>query len=720
MPVRRILAVLLVAASLVAAWQARRVSVDNRLERWLGAGGAGAAAYEQFRRDFGSDEFLLAVIGGGGFFTADTLELLLSCAESLEAVPGVVGVRGIPILYRDLFGAEDPEALAEEMTSTPFYRGLFISADGELAGLLLEIDPADEPAARRRIVHAVREALLPLRESGREVRLVGSTALIVALDEVSAREARRTIPIALAGSLLMLAFMLRSARAMAATAASALLAVLLTMGLAVAAGISLNMVSTALPPLLWVLALSNSIHIMRRYQDLRIDDNQETALARALAETTRPCILAAVTTAAGFASLAVSVMAPVRELGWLAALGILLALAINLTVTPLLVELLRVPAFRRHLGTIGGGWGWGWRRHPRAVLAIAAVLVAAAAAAVPAIRVESDPVAFLPENHPTTRDFRSLDGRLGGFHTLEVLLVAPGAWYAPGSWPVLEKVAGRLAASPIVTRVLSPVDVLSKLHHWQRGFEPGSYSPPATLEGAADAMAAGGDEGRRALSWLVLADGRTVRLSALVNETGEERFLELVDEARRALGELPGGWSAQVTGQVLLLVEAQQALVATQLESLGLALLLVFSTIAVGLGSWRLTATAVPPNLIPILAAFAAMAVLRLPLDAGTVMVASIALGIAVDNTVHVLENVRRRLADGAPVADATAATLRTIGPALAATTATAAAGFLALATSEFVPIRDFGILATVAMVAALAADVLVLPAILMVTGRRR
>lgn len=720
MPVRRVLAVLLVAASLVAAWQARRVSVDNRLERWLGEGGEGAAVYEQFRRDFGSDEFLLAVIGGGGFFTPDALELLLSCAESLEAVPGVVGVRGIPILYRDLFGAEDPEALAEEMTSTPFYRGLFISADGLLAGLLLEIDPADEPAARRRIVHAVREALLPLRESGREVRLVGSTALIVALDEVSAREARHTIPIALAGSLLMLALMLRSARAMAATAASALLAVVLTMGLAVAAGISLNMVSTALPPLLWVLALSNSIHIMRRYQDLRIDHNQETALARALAETTRPCILAAVTTAAGFASLAVSVMAPVRELGWLAALGILLALAINLTVTPLLVELLRVPAFRRHLGTIGGSWGWGWRRHPRAVLAIVAVFVVAAAASVPAIRVESDPVAFLPENHPTTLDFRSLDGRLGGFHTLEVLLVAPESWYAPGSWPVLERVKNRLAASPIVTRVLSPVDVLAKLNHWQRGFEPGSYRPPETLENAADVIAAGGDEGRRALSRLVLEDGRTVRLSALVNETGEERFLELVDEARRALEDLPEGWTARVTGQVLLLVEAQQALVATQLESLGLALLLVFVTIAVGLGSWRLTATAVPPNLIPILAAFAAMAALRLPLDAGTVMVASIALGIAVDNTVHVLENVRRRLADGAPVADATAATLRTIGPALAATTATAAVGFLALATSEFVPIRDFGILATVAMVAALAADVLVLPAILMVTGRRR
>jgi predicted RND superfamily exporter protein len=96
-------------------------------------------------------------------------------------------------------------------------------------------------------------------------------------------------------------------------------------------------------------------------------------------------------------------------------------------------------------------------------------------------------------------------------------------------------------------------------------------------------------------------------------------------------------------------------------------------------------------------------------------MVASIALGIAVDNTVHLLEHVRRHRAAGIAPQRAISNTLREIGPAMVATTATACIGFLALCLSEFVPIRDFGLLATAAMLVALAADTLLLPAILMV-----
>ena len=719
MGLRRWTAVALLLAAGVAGWVARGLEVDNRLERWLGKGGKDAEVYAAFRLDFGSDEFLLAMISGGQFFAPEVLDLMLEATERMEVIPGVVQVRGIPTVYRDLFGAEDPEALAEELGSTPFYRGLFISEDGELAGLLLGVEPGDDPEDRRRIVRSAREALQPLVEVGRGVKIVGSTALIVALDEVSKSEARRTLPVALAGSLLVLALMLRSIRAMVVTALSALLSVVLTLGVAAVAGVDLNMVTTALPPLLWVLALSNSIHIMRRYQELRIDRDLGAALRGALSETTRACTLAAVTTAAGFASLAVAGMAPIRELGLLAAVGILLSLVVNLTVGPMFIELLRVPPFRRHLRATGISWTWGWRTRPRLVLAISAVLVILALAVIPSIRVESDPVEFLPEDHPTTRAYRSLDGRLGGFYTLELVLHAPDAWYAPGVWPTLEAVSKEIAGSQIVSRVVSPVDLLSKLNHWENDFDPSAYHPPSTRAAAEDLLAALGDGENSVLRELVLDDDRTVRLSAMVNEMEELRFLALVDEARQIVDELPSGWDGHVTGQVLQLVVAQQMLVATQLQSLGLALLLVFGIIALGLRSWRLTATAIVPNLVPILVAFSLMAVLRLPLDAATVMVASIALGIAVDNTVHVLENVRRRQARGLPATEATEQTLRDIGPAMAATTATACAGFLALCTSDFVPIRAFGFLAAAAMVAAFAADALLLPAILVVRGER-
>jgi hypothetical protein len=109
-----------------------------------------------------------------------------------------------------------------------------------------------------------------------------------------------------------------------------------------------------------------------------------------------------------------------------------------------------------------------------------------------------------------------------------------------------------------------------------------------------------------------------------------------------------------------------------------------------------------------------------MPLDAGTVMVASVALGIAVDNTAHVLENVRRRVADGDSPRLAVRRTLEHVGSAMVVTSATAAIGFLSLIASRFVPIRDFGVLAAVAIAAALAGDLVLLPAIIVSREDRR
>ncbi len=107
------------------------------------------------------------------------------------------------------------------------------------------------------------------------------------------------------------------------------------------------------------------------------------------------------------------------------------------------------------------------------------------------------------------------------------------------------------------------------------------------------------------LESLVAHDGRTIRLSAIVNEMDEHLFLDLVEQARRALGELPSGFSGRVTGQVLQLVNAQQTLVSSQLRSLAFALLVVFLVIVVGLRSAKLTALSVLPNVVPLFAAFA-------------------------------------------------------------------------------------------------------------------
>ena len=127
MKIRDLAAVLILVSVIPALFVANGVTVDNRLERWQGRNPADAAVYDEFRATFGSDEFVLICLWDAPLFEPDSLDAMMDVAGAIEIIPGISRVQGLPVIYRDLFAGEDPEALELEMTSTPFYRDLFIS-----------------------------------------------------------------------------------------------------------------------------------------------------------------------------------------------------------------------------------------------------------------------------------------------------------------------------------------------------------------------------------------------------------------------------------------------------------------------------------------------------------------------------------------------------------------------------------------------------------------
>lgn len=716
----RVGALALLALAVLAAPFALQVRVDNRLERWVDLHSGAARIYERFRAGFGSDEFVIGAYTGKDLFDTGALEEQIAVLDGLEAAPHVVRVSGIPAVFRDQFGGENPDALRNEFLSTPFYRNLLISGDGRVGGLLIETAAPETADGRRELMRGVEAAFAVMRDAGWEVHLAGPPQLNVVLDELSAREAQRVFPLAALCAVVALLLLFRSIRATLVAVSCAVLSLLLTMGLMGLTGRPMTMVTSAMPSLLWVLVLSNIIHILRRYQRHRLEETPTEALRRALHETAPACVLAAVTTAFGFGSLLVADMTPVRELGAFAAAGLLLSLAVNLLVGPLLIRWFRVPAPRR-AASVTPAWPSGILRFTRqragAVLLVSAVILVAALVCATRVRVESDPLAFLPPDSPVVRDYRFVGERLSGFYTLELLIDTPGGWLRPEVWQALDDVANALAPMPAVARVTSPADLLRKLNHWNNDFDPAAYALPENA-GAAHALLADLDgNGRAALRGLATDSGGVVRLSVLVRVMGSREFHDMVRVAEEALRGLPAPMHGQTTGIVLQLVNAQLNLVYTQLESLGIAFLIVFGCIWAGLRSWRLTLVAIPPNLLPILSAFTIMAFAGIALDAATVMMASIALGIAVDDTVHMLSAYRELRRAGRTSADSIETGFRHVAPSMLMTTVVACIGFFALCVSAFVPIQYFGGLSGAAMIAALAADLFMVPATLFFFG---
>ena len=386
----------------MAAFFCLQLRIDNRHDRLISSTNQEARDYYAFLETFGSDEFIIVALSEKPLFDVDALDAMLEALERLEAIPEVFHVTGLPTIFRDRFGAEDPEELEAEVTSTVFYQGLILSPDQTVTGLLIEPVVLETSQARKDLVAGVRDAIGPLVAHGFKVDLVGGPVFSTTINRLSMRESLRAFPIAAVASLIVLLLLVRSVKALIVVIACGVVTLLLTLGLVGATGRPLNLITTSLPLVLWVLAIANCIHVVTRYQRHVCEGlDPAAAIGLTLEELRFSCSLSAITTAFGFFSLMVANVVPIRELGIYVGVGMLISLAVNLILAPYLLVALRVPGSRRNLADhsrLLDPLANGIIRHPRPILLAFLVLVVLGGYSMTQIESEPNSLKFLPED----------------------------------------------------------------------------------------------------------------------------------------------------------------------------------------------------------------------------------------------------------------------------------------------------------------------------------
>ncbi|MEM1141162.1 MAG: MMPL family transporter [Pseudomonadota bacterium] len=715
-PTLRLAAIFVLLLSVPGVWSVIQLEVDNRQEKLVNQAGEGARVYSQFRQDFGEDAFVIFTLSERPLFEEQTLTDMLELAEALEGVSGVEEVTGIPILYRDLFGEEDADALEYELTSTPFYRNLFLSQDMTVAGLMLRLVELPSVEAYNELVAALESVADEARRLGFDVHMVGQPIFSVAINRLTANETSRTFPIAGIAALLILLFLLRSWRATLVVLFGGGYTLLLTLGAIQALGWQLNLITASLPLVLFVLSIANGIHIASRYQRalVEIPDPRE-AMMQTQRELASSCALSSLTTALGFLSLLVAQIDGIVQMGTYMAIGIVLSLLVNFTLSAWLLVVVGVPP------VAGAGRSLGlWlekrtgfaMRFPVVVVGLFVFIGALGMWSISQIRASGDGLQYLPRGHQVTDSYQFVSDRLTGLTAVELSLDTPGGWLNLEYWRSLEELARSIEDIPSVDRVFSPLMLLQKVNQWSRGGDPAGYVLPTTQPESEGLLELLEEENPGQLRSYVSADGERIRISVLASLSDGETPSTLIEQIENELTALPPDLNAHVTGFAEQMKGLAEGMLTTQLRSYGLAFLLIFAAIAIGLRSFRLLFLSVLPNLMPMLIMFYLMARLDIPLNTATVMVASISLGIAVDNTVHFLNRYRRqsRQSDSAAAAKQT---IRVVGPGITISTITACIGFYALIPSSFSPISHLGLLSGSAVLAALIANLLFLPAMI-------
>ncbi len=687
--------------------------------------------YRDFVQRWGSDDLIILGYEVDDAFAPAELARLRDLTDALLELPEVRWVSSLdtvstvdvgpfgpfsrPLVPDDLDDAEDLRTRALE---SPFVRDSLVSGDGRMLLLAVQLagNELDNSDTEQKALAGIDEILARSEFAELAPLAAGSPVFNRELAVLNQRDNAIFTPLALLivtlGTGLLFRRPLPSFLSLLVIGAT----VLWTQGLMGWLGVPMNITTSLLPPLLMVIAAADAIHVLDCYiHRLSDGDSREDAIAWTLREIGPSCVWTSVTTAVGFASLGLVKISSVQTFGLFAVLGVTCALFHALVTLPALMCRMPLEA----AATLRTDWAWlgslnGLARRPYWAASLVAVSLALAAAAIPRVEVATHDGEFFAEQHPINRAYRVLEHHMRGITPFEIELVPDSAQNlrTGASLLAVRRMQDELAKIPELSRGHSLMDLVETAY-------PGVDSEdPRALERALFlTQAVAPSEVER----FVHDSPPRLRISTRAEGMTSARSEELIAMVRsRGQEILPAGWSARPTGLVPVFSQMEQYLVEGQLASYGVAILGITLVFLVLLRSLRLALVALLANLVPVACLAAVMGFSSIRLDVVTVMVASIAMGIIVDDTIHLCRAFQRGLALGLSESHAMRRALEIAGRAVIVSSLVLVSGFAALTLSGFKPTAHFGTLVCCAILAALVGDLVVLPAGLRLMHRTR
>ena len=752
-PLAVVIANLLVTVAL--GFYALQIRIESSLESVLPAGDPKIAYYEEVRRTFGSDDVGVVGVLADDVFAPATIEKIARVTNELAKIEGVTKVLSItnvvdpaenvlkppPLLGRIPPSPDEVVRVKAKLKRVPLYGRNLVADDFRGAAINIFFrDMTDIEYAALDVDRQIR-VLLDQNRGPEEFHFTGAAHVKQAAVELMRHDLYQFTPLALGLMLLVFWASFRSVRGVCLPTLAVGVALVWTLGFMVLAGEALSLGTFVLPPLLLVVGASYAIHVMARYyEQVPQGGSRDDVVVRALMRVWLPLTISAVVTAIGFGSLMANRINAIRDFGAFAVVGILCVTVTSLTLLPAALRLMPLEQRSERSGRVApmlaaslrrlGHWVYA-RQRPMLVIGAVVALVALLGAA--RIRVDADFLYYFGRGSEVRIAADTINQRITGTSPFYVIIDGE----TPGllrRWEVLKMVKDLqtyLATLPGVTSSISFVDYLELL---EAGLAKGSegdllvdeqgnivaaekpksfWEEPRNLEPLFDMVSRSPDTFRG----VVTSDFAKGSILVRTNLSGSSRIEATLAKVRSYVAAyFPPDVPVRLTGTVVLLTGTASDIVSGQVKSLTLALVVIFAVMAIMFLSVKVGFLAMIPNVLPIVVFFGVMGWTGIYLNLGTSLIAAIALGIAVDSTIHYMARLNQELRGETDQTAAIVRTLASVGVPIVYAMLALFLGFMVFGLSSFVPVQNFGILASVTMVTALVANLVLLPALLATT----
>ena len=623
---------------------------------------------------------------------------------------------------------EDKDALAalkKSAVQNRLYRKNLISTDGRTASILVEPyeNPEDE-ALRKRLIEHTNKILKPYEAKGAQFYLGGGTVTNLSLSQYLNEDMMVFVPATYLLIILAIWFFFRNVWIALLALANITLCVGATRGLMGLMGVTVNNVTIIIIPLVMALALSDTVHIFSHMDQslLKRFKDETRALAHIISKVGLPCFLTTLTTAIGFLSLSVSEIPPIKEFAWIASAGMVFEFLFSFFFLPPLILFFNPSRLYRSYDSkspltrfLDQGFHF-VSRFSRWVVATGVVLLVLAVGASTQLRVETNLLEFFKKSSPIRRALDVVESNLAGVGSLDISFKAGelDAFKDPANLRMIDKIQQFISKLEGVDKTISFVDFIKDMHQSFHNEDELFYAIPDSFELISQYLLLYDSDDTEDY---INGDYDRARLAVRISVHSTRQQQALIDKIQGMLDQIDhNGLEIRITGDAVEQVSVVDATVKSQIYSLGLATLVICVIMFLVFRSVGLAALSMLPNLFPILLNFGIMGAFDIPLDTGTALIAAVALGIAVDDTVHFLSEYQCRRAQGTAIPKVLASVIRVKGRAIISSSLILCLGFGVTMLSRFIPVVHFGLLCAIIMITAVIGDLVLLPAVILLS----
>lgn len=726
--------IILLFISLFFAFGIQRISIDTGFQSLIPKDDPKKLTYQHILQDFGTDNKTIVYLKDVDLWSIEKLTALQNLHKAIAKLPHVKRIDSLVNLHtlENIDGniqtstllrqlpnnAAEASIIKEKALKNPLFIGNYLSKDETATALIVSMRDNDNGDVSLAFYNDLEAVINDYKNTFTDLFQVGPPRISSELKQSLFQDFTLLAPLSAFILMASIIIFMRSFMAAIIPLTTSALSILWTFGMMGWCGIPINILSAMLPSLIIVIGSTEDTHIISAFfRGQKNEQGKKDAAIRYMAKHIGlPLILTVLTTALGFASNSITDIGIIKDFAYASSFAMIANGLITLILVPIMLSVFskegNAKSTSDHTGftkKIIQAFKHSRKNYPGLTIALTIFLCGFFIFQAAKLYVTNDPLSYFPEDRPLIQQTIKIHEDLAGIKLFFITLEADRskAFYKPENIQKLHEIQEFINRQGEFDQSLSIADHLKFIHH-----EFSAGKPEKTLPGSSKLIA----------QYLMFLHRNNIdnyinhdlsKANIVVRHNIHDSFTlnKHVDELEQVVNDIAGAdIKTYILSENLMVNDAAESLMIAQVKALTLLLGLIFIIMSIMFTSFKGGLIALVPAIIPISLMFGIMGLLDIPLNPGTAMVAVIAIGIAIDGTIHLLARYNELCRHTSDYIDAVDTAVKEEATPLIVSCLALSLGFGILLFSNFSIIAQFGALAAATMIFSIFANLLITP----------